>query len=59
MALAVKDVIKWSFESTGYRTIRQQILAKWGNENFTDAVMNRALLFALHVREAKYCHVYY
>ena len=40
LSQAIKDTIKWSSESSDYLAIRQQILDKWGNENFTDAVMN-------------------
>lgn len=40
LSLAIKDTIKWCNESTDWLLIRQQILDKWGNENFTDAVMN-------------------
>jgi len=40
LSLAIKDTVKWCSESTDWLAIRQQILDKWGNENFTDAVMN-------------------
>lgn len=38
--LAIKDTIEWCKQTTDWLVIRQQILDKWGNENFTDAVMN-------------------
>ncbi len=40
LAMAIKDTLKWCSGSTDWLGIRQQILDKWGNENFTDAVMN-------------------
>lgn len=40
LSLAIKDTITWSSESTDWLAIRQQILDKWGSENFTDAIMN-------------------
>ena len=40
LAQAVRDVRVWCAESSDAAVIRTQILAKWGSENFTDAVMN-------------------
>ena len=40
LSLAIKDTIEWSSKSNDWLIIRQQILDKWGSENFTDAVMN-------------------
>jgi ADP-ribosylglycohydrolase len=40
LSIAVKDTRKWCSESCDWLAIRQQILDKWGSENFTDAVMN-------------------
>ena len=37
---SVKDTRQWCAESNDWLAIRQKILDKWGNENFTDAVMN-------------------
>lgn len=40
LALAVKDTRQWCAESKDWQKIRRAILDQWGNENFTDAVMN-------------------
>lgn len=40
LSLAIKDTIEWCNQTTDWLVIRQQILDKWGSENFTDAVMN-------------------
>jgi ADP-ribosylglycohydrolase len=40
LAMAIIDTRNWCSQSADWLAIRQQILDKWGNENFTDAVMN-------------------
>lgn len=40
LAFAIKDTRKWCSEFTDWKKIRLKILEKWGNENFTDVVMN-------------------
>ena len=40
LALAIKDTRQWCAESEDWLVIRQNILDKWGSENFTDVVMN-------------------
>jgi ADP-ribosylglycohydrolase len=40
LASAITDTQQWCEKSDDWLAILQQILNKWGNENFTDAVMN-------------------
>ena len=40
LSLAIKDTRQWCSELSDWLAIRQKILDKWGNENFTDTVMN-------------------
>ncbi len=40
LSMAIKNTIEWCCQTTDWLIIRQQILDKWGSENFTNAVMN-------------------
>lgn len=40
LAQAIRDTIRWCDELASPLKVREKILTQWGNENFTDCVMN-------------------